>query len=80
MTATPPKKRKKKPRKFFCASGKGGYTTYDNYIIDHVHLGYGDITFGYLNNDITTASTTSRQQQLQLIASASSLASTTLPL
>jgi hypothetical protein len=47
---------------------------YDDYL-DH-----GYITIGYLDIDIKTMSTTTHWQQLQSTASASSLASMTLPL
>jgi hypothetical protein len=50
------RRRRKKPRNF-CASGECGYTTYDKYIIDHDYLDHGYIIFGYLDNDITTMST-----------------------
>jgi hypothetical protein len=74
------KKKEEETRAIFCASGECGYTTYDDYIINHDHLDHGYITFGYLDNDIATTSTATHRQQLQSTASASSLASTTLPL
>jgi hypothetical protein len=74
------KKGRKQNRAFFCASGERGYATYDDCIIDQDYLEHDYITFGYLGNDIATTSTTTHRQQLQSTASASSLASTTLPL
>ena len=56
---------------FFCAPGSIGYT-------DHNNRDHGYIALGYLDIDIKSISPAT--QELQSTASASSLASTTLPL
>jgi hypothetical protein len=55
------KKKKKKSAQYFSASGECSYITYDDYIIDHDYLDDGYITFGYLDNDIMTISTTTHR-------------------
>jgi hypothetical protein len=59
------KKKEKKKRAFFCASGECGYINYDEYYIDygeyyidHDYLDHGYIMFGYFDMDIDTSTTT----------------------
>jgi hypothetical protein len=68
----------KKKCLFFCAFGDCGYIDYDVYYIYHYYLENESFIIGYLDIDILATSTTMHWQQLQSMASASSLASMTL--
>ena len=68
-----------KNRAIFCASGECGYTDYDEYYIDHDYLDHGYIMIGYLDIDIKD-NVYSYTSATPVKASASSAASTTLPL
>jgi hypothetical protein len=57
------------------------YNNHDEFYIDHHYLDYGYITTGYPDIDINdNVYNYTHRQELQSTASASSLASTTLPL
>ena len=57
-----------------------GYTDYDEYYIDHDYLHHAYITIGYLDIDIKGNIYSNTSATTPVKASASSLASPTLPL
>ena len=69
-----------KNRAIFCASGECGSTDYDEYYIDHDYLDHGYTMIGYLDIDTKDNVCSSISATTPVKASASSAASTTLPL
>jgi hypothetical protein len=78
MKISSSEKKEEETRAIIYAFGKCSYTTYEDYIIDHDCLDHRYIMIGYLDMDIKK--TSMKTQQLQLIVSGSSFATTTLPL